>query len=92
MSNFQRFTRQTQELVRYIQAEKAMVAAKVPIGDPGSYTEAVGRPNHDKWREAMEEEVQSIDRKGVSSPMDLRVGRKVIATRRVYHKTTKANG
>lgn len=56
------------------------------------YKEADGRQDHHKWREAMEEEMRTIERKSVWTLTDLPAGRNSIATRWVYQLKKKSNG
>jgi hypothetical protein len=61
-----------------------------PNGDPATYEEALRRPDAQKWIEAMEEEMNSIDTNKTWVLSDLPRGRKCIGTKWVFR--TKRDG
>lgn len=65
--DIRRSARETQELVQYGIKDQAMVAADESdlLDKFRSYKEAGGRPDHQKWRKAMEEEIQTFNQKTV---------------------------
>lgn len=88
--NLRRSARVAQEPDRY---GKLMIAAhSCLLHDPRSYEEARDRRNHRKWREAMEDEIWTIQQKPVWTLTERPAGKKFIATRWVYQVKKKANG
>lgn len=89
-----RSARATHEPDLYGNVSQEMVAATCNclLDDPHSYREAIDRPDHQKWREAMEYEIRNINQKHLCSIVNLPTGKKVTSTRWVYHDDNKPNG
>lgn len=69
-----------------------MVATKVSLDDPRSYREATLRSDHLNWSETMEEEIGTIDHKGVWFLVHVLVGRNVTEARCFYLVNRKVKG
>lgn len=80
--NIHRSGRATQEPDLYVNQGYGMgvVSETISQDDLRSYQETVSRPDHQKWRIAMDEELLTKSHKDVFSLSDLPTGRKITST------------
>ncbi|CAG7717892.1 unnamed protein product, partial [Allacma fusca] len=66
------------------------VAYFIEVGAPQTYSQAVGDENSEKWQEAMERELENIEKNETWSLVDLPEGKKALGVKWVYSR--KWNG
>lgn len=91
--NIGKSTRATQRRVSYVIQNQAMSApgANGLLDDRPRYKKAGGPPDHQKLRQAIEEKIQTINQKSVSTLSTIPAGSKPIATRWVHQVKNKLN-
>ena len=67
-------------------------AVEDQIGEPTTYEEAVSSKDGDKWKRAMEEEMDSIKRNNVWELQELPKGRKTVGSKWVFRKKFNEEG
>ena len=71
--------------------EGVLVAAD-GVMEPTSYHEAIASPNESKWKEAMEAEMQSLERNDVWELVELPKDRKVVGSKWVFKVKVDSDG
>lgn len=92
LPEIRRSGRITQLPARYGKEKLLLSSESDVMENPTSYQDALGRSDPQKWRDAMNEEVLTIDQKEVWKLTELQKGVKVIAIRWVYQVKKDANG